>query len=321
MRSAWRQALTLLAAATLPVALAAAPATGDIVYLYDDLGRLVRVIRADGEAASYHYDAVGNILQITRESGVAQATVVSGTSRPSGEQGSTVPLRISGTNLVGASVVCATPGVAVQDVRTDFDQISLELVIAQSAPSGPVQCEILGVTTATLPFSIVRTIPVLLGAPSVTVQVVPALAPVVTAGVSVRVAEPALVVDRSVLGATTVQVEAAGGEIATGAVSVAVQPVITSVSPATGARATPSLAVRLLGAGLDGATAVTFLLDNTPDLDITVVTFSATPDGTEVDLQIAIAAGAAVGARVIRITTPSGSSTPGGTGGNLFPVQ
>ena len=48
-------------------------ARADIVYLYDDLGRLVRVIRDDGEAASYYYDAVGNILQVTRESGVNQS--------------------------------------------------------------------------------------------------------------------------------------------------------------------------------------------------------------------------------------------------------
>jgi YD repeat-containing protein len=35
--------------------------------LYDDLGRLVRVINETGEAATYHYEAVGNILRITRD--------------------------------------------------------------------------------------------------------------------------------------------------------------------------------------------------------------------------------------------------------------
>ena len=102
-------------------------AVADIVYLYD-LGRLVRVIREDGEAASYHYDAVGNLLQITRESGLSQTTTITATSRASGGQGATVAITISGANLIGASVVCTTGGLTVQNVRTDFDQITLELV-------------------------------------------------------------------------------------------------------------------------------------------------------------------------------------------------
>jgi RHS repeat-associated protein len=75
------------------------PARADIVYLYDDLGRLVRVIRDDGEAATYHYDPVGNILQITRESGVAQTTAVTSTSATSGFQGIIVPVTVTGSNL------------------------------------------------------------------------------------------------------------------------------------------------------------------------------------------------------------------------------
>jgi len=37
-----------------------------VIYLYDDLGRLVRVIDENNECATYEYDAVGNILSITR---------------------------------------------------------------------------------------------------------------------------------------------------------------------------------------------------------------------------------------------------------------
>jgi YD repeat-containing protein len=59
--------------AALALLAGADPAAADVVYLYDELNRLVRVIRDDGEAASYHYDPVGNILQITRASGVSQA--------------------------------------------------------------------------------------------------------------------------------------------------------------------------------------------------------------------------------------------------------
>jgi YD repeat-containing protein len=37
-----------------------------IQYFYDDLGRLIRVVDQNGNVASYSYDAVGNILAITR---------------------------------------------------------------------------------------------------------------------------------------------------------------------------------------------------------------------------------------------------------------
>lgn len=313
-------AVGVLAALTA-LLVCAAPARADVVYLYDDLGRLVRVIREDGEAATYHYDAVGNILQITRESGVAQTTAVTGTSQSSGEQGSTASLTLSGVNLIGASVVCTTPGLTVQSVRTDFDQLTLQLVIAQTAPTGPVQCEVRGLTTVPLAFEVIRTIPAYLATPGVSVQVAGALPPFLATGVSVQVAAPLLVVDQSVLGAVSVEVGPGTSETTTAAVSVSLQPVVTGVSPAIGAPATPSLALRVLGAGFGGATDVRFLRNNATDPDITVVTFSVSPDGTEVDVQIAIGPSAPLGARVVRITTPAGSSTADGTGGNLFTVQ
>lgn len=39
-----------------------------VTYLYDELGRLVAVIDKDGNAAGYAYDAVGNLLSISRQS-------------------------------------------------------------------------------------------------------------------------------------------------------------------------------------------------------------------------------------------------------------
>ena len=66
-----------------------------ITYVYDDLGRLVRVITAGGEAATYHYDAVGNILRITRETGVAASASVINLSASSGVRGTSLLLAIT----------------------------------------------------------------------------------------------------------------------------------------------------------------------------------------------------------------------------------
>lgn len=63
MARARQVALTLLGVLTFAVGLTA---QSPIRYIYDELGRLVGVINASGDAAVYHYDAVGNLLSITR---------------------------------------------------------------------------------------------------------------------------------------------------------------------------------------------------------------------------------------------------------------
>lgn len=152
----------------------ATPASADIRYLYDELGRLVRVIREDGEAGSYHYDAVGNILSITRESGVAQTTTVSSTSTSVLVQGSTVIVTISGSNLIGAGLFTAAPGLTLQNVQTDFDQITLTFVVDTGAPVGAAQVDVrggLGVVPVT--FNVV-------GPPPLIVELLPSAGPIGT---------------------------------------------------------------------------------------------------------------------------------------------
>jgi YD repeat-containing protein len=43
-----------------------AQSSAPVQYFYDDLGRLIKVVDPNGNAATYHYDAVGNLLSITR---------------------------------------------------------------------------------------------------------------------------------------------------------------------------------------------------------------------------------------------------------------
>lgn len=47
-------------------------------YIYDDLGRLSQVIDGSGNVATYNYDAVGNLLSITRNTGGVGAPTVTG---------------------------------------------------------------------------------------------------------------------------------------------------------------------------------------------------------------------------------------------------
>ena len=45
-----------------------AVAHADITYIYDRLGRLIGVVDPAGDTAVYHYDAVGNLTSISRQS-------------------------------------------------------------------------------------------------------------------------------------------------------------------------------------------------------------------------------------------------------------
>src|SRR5262249_37053042 len=128
-------------------------ASADITYLYDELNRLVRVIRDDGEAATYHYDSVGNILRITRESAVLQTTTAGSVSASSARRVSTTTVTVSGSNLSGASVTTSVSGATIQNVRTDVDSLTFDLVVSADAPLGPTTLTIagaLGTATVTL---------------------------------------------------------------------------------------------------------------------------------------------------------------------------
>ncbi|HMH49645.1 MAG TPA: IPT/TIG domain-containing protein [Candidatus Acidoferrum sp.] len=104
-------------------------------------------------------------------------------------------------------------------------------------------------------------------------------------------------------------------------VSVNREPLITAVSPSAAARGSTNLTLTVTGSGLAGAAGLEFLLNNTVDAAVTVANTTVAPDGTQITAQIAIAAGAVVGPRVVRASGPAGSTTPVGAGGNVLTVQ
>jgi YD repeat-containing protein len=132
--------LRILVACALSVTLANAQTTPDVRYVYDELGRLVAVIDADGQMAVYAYDAVGNVMSITRHG--AGAVSIAAFTPSAGGVGTSVTIRGVGFsptpsqntvtfNGVAASVQSATP-------------TELTVVVPPGATTGPI-----GVTTPT----------------------------------------------------------------------------------------------------------------------------------------------------------------------------
>jgi YD repeat-containing protein len=56
-------------------------------YIYDDLGRLSQVIDGQGNVATYNYDAVGNLLSITRSTGGVGAPTITAIMPNTGNAG------------------------------------------------------------------------------------------------------------------------------------------------------------------------------------------------------------------------------------------
>jgi YD repeat-containing protein len=69
-------------------------------YIYDDLGRLAKVIDGQGKVATYTYDAVGNLLSITRNTGGVGAPTITSLTPNTGNAGASVNVSLTGTKGV-----------------------------------------------------------------------------------------------------------------------------------------------------------------------------------------------------------------------------
>src|SRR6266481_6559441 len=68
-------------------------AQSTVQYVYDALGRLTQVIDPSGNVATYNYDAVGNLLSITRSTSSPSALAIFGFSPAQGSVGQTVAIQ------------------------------------------------------------------------------------------------------------------------------------------------------------------------------------------------------------------------------------
>lgn len=130
---------------------------GPVRYVYDEAGRLVGVIDASGNAAAYHYDAVGNLLSITRSTS-SQVSIIEFTPH-TGPIGQTVSIFGTGfsstpslntvtVNGTTATVTSASTTVLVITVPSG----ATSGTIAVTSPNGSdSSADAFSVTTSTAP--------------------------------------------------------------------------------------------------------------------------------------------------------------------------
>jgi YD repeat-containing protein len=121
-------------------------------YFYDDLGQLSKVIDSSGNELDYQYDAVGNILSITRGTAPGALAILNFTPQQGGP-GATVTIQGQGFSVTAnANTVkfSGTPAAVTSATAT-----SLVVTLPGAATTGPISVTVAGQTaTSTNSFTV-----------------------------------------------------------------------------------------------------------------------------------------------------------------------
>jgi YD repeat-containing protein len=135
-------------------------------YIYDDLGRLVKVIDDQGVETTYAYDAVGNLLSITTTPSASSAVAIVDIDPWSGPVGTTVTIYGKGFSTLSNNNTVLFNGVMATVISSAPDVVVTS--VPAGATSGPVSVQTpLGIATSSKNFTITQ---------PVTISISPSLA-------------------------------------------------------------------------------------------------------------------------------------------------
>lgn len=124
-------------------------------YLYDDIGRLIKVVDSFGNEVDYSYDAVGNIIPISRVSAPGSSALAVLDFAPQiGAIRATVT--IQGQNFSNAPLSNAVTFNGVPAIVVTATTSQLTVTVPTSATTGPIAVTVNGSTaTTTSPYTVV----------------------------------------------------------------------------------------------------------------------------------------------------------------------
>ena len=115
-------------------------------YVYDALGRLTQVIDPSGNVATYNYDAVGNLLSITRSTGSPSALAIFSFSPGQGSVGQTVVIQGQNFNATPSANTVQFNGTTATVTAATANQLTA--TVPAGATTGPISVTV-GTSTAT----------------------------------------------------------------------------------------------------------------------------------------------------------------------------
>jgi YD repeat-containing protein len=122
-----------------------------ITYKYDELGRLIALINPSGDTASYHYDAVGNLLSISRQAS-SQVSIINFTPG-GGPWGTLVTIAGTGFSPIAGQNTVTFNGTTATVTSASPTQLTMSVPV--NATTGPVTVTNLnGSATSSIPFTV-----------------------------------------------------------------------------------------------------------------------------------------------------------------------
>ena len=119
-------------------------------YFYDDLNQLAKVVDSTGNAVQYVYDAVGNILQITRSTVAPGALTIFNATPQTVGTGATITIQGQGFSTTASLNVVTINGFPATVVSAT--STTLVVLVPSNGMTGPISVSIAG-QTATSSFN------------------------------------------------------------------------------------------------------------------------------------------------------------------------
>ena len=121
-------------------------AQSNVQYVYDALGRLAQVIDPSGNTATYNYDAVGNLLSITRSTTSPSGLAVFSFSPAQGGVGQTVTIQGQNFSATPSANTVKFNGTTATVTAATTNQLTT--TVPTGATTGPISVTV-GISTAT----------------------------------------------------------------------------------------------------------------------------------------------------------------------------
>jgi YD repeat-containing protein len=143
-------AILLLSVVALPIL----AQNSGIQYFYDDLGQLIRAVDQNGNVATYTYDAVGNLLSITRSTlPPSNGLAILNFTPQSGPVGQSVTIQGQGFSATASSNTVQFNGVAAAGTAATSN--ALTVTVPSAATTGLISLTVSGQSaSSTTPFTV-----------------------------------------------------------------------------------------------------------------------------------------------------------------------